>query len=36
METQEEKKKVFFEKAEKNKANFELHKELIAKNIGGW
>jgi hypothetical protein len=36
METQEEKKKAFFEKAEKNKKNFELHKELIAKHIGGW
>ena len=35
-QTQEEKKKAFFEKAEKNKKNFELHKELIAKNIGGW
>lgn len=36
METKEEKKDAFMKKATDNKANFDLHRELIAKHIGGW
>jgi len=35
-QTQEEKKAAFMEKAANNKANFDLHKKLIAENLENW